>query len=276
MHAFDFILVLFLFVQAVATDVLSTEGERIIACKRLQLSWFNAGWMPAVLLFTCAWWIGLWDLHGVGSWDVGSIAFYFAMASGIYLLARLVSPRVPERDKIARPRFHSEEGRKYLHGYTILGGVTVVTNAVLRQAAGASRWPTQNLVIAPMTIVTGVAAIFINSNWMQVLALVIQIVGWIWYFAALQAALSGRPGRRCRHGCRPQRVNCATAGLSKSETICCAALLARHWHGHRLSAGQLDHLGLDDRVDHERAARHPLAVVRNGRCSGRSAGARSW
>ena len=25
---------------------------------------------------------GLWDLHAVRSWDVGSIAFYFAMAGG--------------------------------------------------------------------------------------------------------------------------------------------------------------------------------------------------
>ena len=173
------------------THLISTAGEIIIASKRIRISWFNAGWMLAVLLFTCAWWIGLWDLHGSRSWGVGSIAFYFAMASAIYLLARLVSPRIPERGEIDLPRFHSEEGRKYLISYTILGVVTVVTNSVLGQAAGASQWPAQNLVIAPMTIATGLAAIFINSNWVQVFALVIQIAGWIWYFAALQTALSG-------------------------------------------------------------------------------------
>ena len=42
-----------------------------------------------------------------------------------------------------------------------------------------------------MTIMTGVAAIFINNKWVQTLALVMQIVGWIWYFAVLQTALSG-------------------------------------------------------------------------------------
>ena len=82
MHAYDFILVLFSFVYAAAvTHVLSTAGEIIIASKRIRLSWFNAGWMFVGLLFTCAWWIGLWDLHAGGSWDIGSIAFYFAMAS---------------------------------------------------------------------------------------------------------------------------------------------------------------------------------------------------
>jgi len=35
------------------------------------------------------------------------------------------------------------------------------------------------------------AAIFINSLWVQIVALAIQIGGWIYYFAALQTALSG-------------------------------------------------------------------------------------
>jgi len=100
MHAYDFILILLSFVYAAAVvHLLSTAGEIIIASKRITLSWFNAGWMLAALLFTCAWWIGLWDLHTLKIWDIGSIAFYFSMAAGIYLQARLVSPRIPEKAK---------------------------------------------------------------------------------------------------------------------------------------------------------------------------------
>jgi hypothetical protein len=189
MHAYDFILILFSFVFAAAvTHVLSTAGEIIIASKRIRLSWFNAGWMLVALLFTCAWWIGLWDLHTVKTWDMGSIAFYFSMAAAIYLQARIVSPRIPERGEIDLERFHSEEGRKYLIGYSILCLVTVVANAVLGQAG--SQWPAQNLVIIPMTLATATAAIFIRNAWVQAIALVIQIGGWIWYFTALQTALS--------------------------------------------------------------------------------------
>ena len=189
MRAFDFILVLFSFVYAAAiTHVLSTAGEIIIASKRIRQSWFNAGWMLVALLFTCAWWIGLWDLHTTQSWDIGSIAFYFAMAAGIYVFARLVSPRIPEKDAIDLRKFHVEEGRKYLIAYTILSVVTVVTNAVPGPAD--SQWPAQNYAIAPMTLATGVAAIFIRIPWVQSLALAIQLAGWIWYFAALQTALS--------------------------------------------------------------------------------------
>jgi len=39
------------------------------------------------------------------------------------------------------------------------------------------------------------------------------------------------------------------------------SVLAWHRHGHRLAAEQLNRLGLDDRVEYERAAGQPLAVV---------------
>ena len=189
MHAYDFILILLSFVYAAAiTHVLSTTGEIIIASKRIRLSWFNAGWMLVALLFTCAWWIGLWDLHAVTSWNIGSIAFYFSIAAAIYLQARLVSPRIPERGEMDLQQFHLEEGRKYLVAYTILLAITVVANATLGQAG--SQWSGQNLAIVPMTLATAVAAFFISSVWVQSVALAIQIAGWIWYFAALQSALS--------------------------------------------------------------------------------------
>lgn len=191
MRAYDFILILLSFVYAAAiTHILSTAGEIIIASKRLRLSWLNAGWMFAALLFTCAWWIGLWDLHTVGNWSVGAIAFYFLVAAGIYLNARLVSPRIPERGEIDLRAFHTEEGRKYLVAYTILSVVTVITNAALGQGGSAVQWPAQNLVIAPMTVATGLAAIFIRKSWVQVSAVAIQVLGWLWYFAKLQSGLS--------------------------------------------------------------------------------------
>jgi hypothetical protein len=191
MHAYDFVLILFSFVYAAAvTHLLSTAGEIIIASKRLRLSWFNAGWMLATLLFTCAWWIGLWDLRTMRIWGVGSVAFYFSMAAGIYLQARLVSPRIPERDQIDLQQFHAEEGRKYLVAYAILSWVTAGVNAFLGEANSISQWPEQNVVIVPMALATTLAAVFIERSWIQGSALAIQIAGWIWYFARLQTALS--------------------------------------------------------------------------------------
>jgi hypothetical protein len=191
-HAYDFILVLLSFVYAAAvTHLLSTAGEIIIASKRIHMSWFNAGWMCAALLLTCAWWIGLWDLHAVRIWSVGSIWFYFSVAAGIYLNARLVSPRISEKGEIDLRAFHVDEGRKYLVAYTVLFVVTIITNAGLGPGGSAMQWPAQNMVIVPMTVATGIAATFITKQWVQALAVTIQIVGWVWYFAEFQSALSG-------------------------------------------------------------------------------------
>ena len=191
MHAYDFILVLLSFVYAAAvTHVLSTAGEIIIASKRVRVSWINAGWMCAALLFTCAWWIGLWDLHTVTIWSVGAVAFYFSVAAGIYLNVRLVSPRIPEQGEIDLRAFHVDEGRKYLLAYTILSVVTIITNAGLGQGGSGAQWPAQNSVIVPMTVATAIAAVFIRKFWVQAFAVAIQILGWLWYFAKLQSALS--------------------------------------------------------------------------------------
>jgi hypothetical protein len=192
MHAYEFVLLLLSFVYAAAlTHILSVAGEIIIASKRIHLSWFNAGWMCAALLFTCSWWIGLWDLHTAEVWSVGSIAFYFFVAAAIYLNARLVSPRIPERGEIDLRAFHAEEGRKYLVAYTVLSVVTIITNAGLGQGGSAVQWPAQNLVIVPMTVATAIAAIFVRRPWVQGFAVAIQLLGWVWYFAKLQSALSG-------------------------------------------------------------------------------------
>ncbi len=192
MHAYDFILILFSFVYAAAvTQLLSTAGEIIIASRRIRLSWLNAGWMLAALLFTCAWWIGLWDLHVVTAWGVGTIAFYFVVAAGIYLLARLVSPRIPEEHPLDLHAFHAAEGRKYLVAYAVLSWITVGVNAVLGQANGLAQWSAQNTVIVPIAVATSLAAIFSRVAWVQNLALATQIAGWFVYFSCFQSALVG-------------------------------------------------------------------------------------
>ena len=110
---------------------------------------------------------------------------------GIYLNVRLVSPRIPERGEIDLRAFHADEGRKYLLTYTILSVVTIITNAGLGQGGSAIQWPAQNIVIIPMTIATAIATIFIRKLWVQAFAVAIQVLGWLWYFAKLQSALSG-------------------------------------------------------------------------------------
>ena len=54
----------------------------------------------------------------------------------------------------------------------------------------------------------------------------------------------------------PERSLTPGAAVDVVRTV-----LARHRHGYRFAAEQLDRLSLDDRVEYERAARQPLAIV---------------
>jgi hypothetical protein len=69
--------------------------------------------------------------------------------------------------------------------------LTIITNAGLGQGGSAVQWPAQNMVIVPMTLATGLAAIFIRQPWIQAAAVSIQITGWFLYFVKLQSGLSG-------------------------------------------------------------------------------------
>ena len=60
----------------------------------------------------------------------------------------------------------------------------------------------------------------------------------------------------------PAPVVAPDGGLTPGAAVdVVRTVLARHRHGYRLAAEQLDRLSLDDRVEYERAARQPLAVV---------------
>src|SRR5262249_23197673 len=60
----------------------------------------------------------------------------------------------------------------------------------------------------------------------------------------------------------PVPVVAPERGLTFGATVdVVRTVRARHRHGYRFAAEQLDRLSLDDRVEHERAARQPLAVV---------------
>jgi hypothetical protein len=60
----------------------------------------------------------------------------------------------------------------------------------------------------------------------------------------------------------PASVVAPDRGLTHGAAVdVVRTVLARHRNGYRLAAEQLDRLSLDDRVEYERAARQPLAVV---------------
>ena len=195
MHAFDYLVTLFSFVFAMAVaHVLATAGDLVVASRRLTFSWVNAGWILTVLLAVIAWWLGIWDLRKQGTWPTNTIALFFCAVCGLYVLARIVCPRVPMEGQIDLREFHRCEGRKYMVGYGAFAMFTVATNTYFGMASGATSsagsWLSQNAAVIPMAIAAFVAG-FVTHCRVQVTAVAVELTLWVWYFWRLQGALTG-------------------------------------------------------------------------------------
>ncbi len=129
MHPFDYVLTLMSFVYALAiTHVLATVGDLISASSRVRFSWLNAVWTLYAFLAALTYWINMWDLRNLASWNMGLVAIFFAISSMLYLEIRLVCLRVPPEGTVDVAAFHQQEGWKYTAGFAVLSGFTLLFN----------------------------------------------------------------------------------------------------------------------------------------------------
>ncbi len=188
MRAFDFVITLYSFVYALGvTQILSTVGDMIRAGKRLRFSWLNAGWMLNILLAIVAWWLSLWDLRAETSWPMPTVLVFFAVACLLYVLARMVSAPIPTEGPFDLQQYHREEGRKYAGLFAVECAVTIGTVFLYGQAT--QNWVASNLATWP-TLLASVAAALTNNRWVQSAAMLVIMLLWAWYFAALQGSLT--------------------------------------------------------------------------------------
>lgn len=191
MHAFDYLVTLFSFVYAMAiAHVLASVGDMVVASRRLTFSWLNAGWMLVVLLAVIAWWIGFWDLRHEGSWPTHVIALWFSAACALYVLARIVCPRIPPEGEVDLTAFHAREGAKYMIGFGAFSVFTIGVNTYYGATGSAGTWLVQNAAVIPMAIAAFVAG-FVPNRRLQAAMLAIELAMWGWYFSTLQGALTG-------------------------------------------------------------------------------------
>jgi hypothetical protein len=192
MHAFDYLTILFSFVFALAiTHLLAAVGDLIVAGRRVIFSWLHAGWMLAILCGPVAWWLGLWELRHARSWPMPVVGLFFLLAGLLYLLSRMVSPRIEREGMIDLKAYHRTEGPKYMAAFAGLAALTVVINLsfVIDRPALSLDWLTKNAAVAPMAVAALTAAL-VKDTRVQFAALAVVLVAWAVYFGELQGALT--------------------------------------------------------------------------------------
>ncbi len=169
MHPFEFIILLFSFVYALAFTHLMFAATRMIRHRRaLVFSWPHALWMLSALLLLLANWISTWDFHTLEVLPMGLILLGFSFAALLYFICALVAPDFEDGESFDMKAFHAREGRTYIGAFLVL----VLISAAENFAAGASfaiqNWAASNLLVILMVPPVAIA-LFVRRDWVQVL-----------------------------------------------------------------------------------------------------------
>jgi hypothetical protein len=164
MHAFDFVVILVSFIYALAlTHLLSRIGALILASVRIAplvlLVAVNAAW---AVFFS---WLGLWGLHAMTNWDIGSILAQFAFAIGLYFICVFAAPGA-EQGKTDTEAFYWAQYRRFYWSYIITITVGIAANTTFLESSDPSLFLKWNIASFPMYLPC-ILALTVKSRWAQ-------------------------------------------------------------------------------------------------------------
>lgn len=167
MHAFDFIMLFFSFIYALAlTHLLLAVNAMIRYRRKIQFSAPQAIWMFDALLAVSINWISLWDFHEVREISLEAIAGGFALGIAQYLVCALVSPGFKDESDFDLRVFEKEQCGSYLSAFFVLIAVSIAVN-VGGSALGVQKWMSENALVLPMLAAVAVP-LFVRNQWVQI------------------------------------------------------------------------------------------------------------
>lgn len=170
MRAFDFVLLFFSFVYALALTHLLMAAARMIRHRRkVVFSPPHALWMLVALFLVIGNWISLWDFHGMAKITAAAIAGGFAFSVLVYLDCALVSPDFDKDEIIDLREFHDRQGTTYIGAMLATEIMSVILNLAVASGMGIQNWGNENALVFAMLVPT-VAALAMRKPWVQVAA----------------------------------------------------------------------------------------------------------
>jgi hypothetical protein len=170
MKAFDFVLLFFSFVYALALTHLLMATTRMIRYRSsIVFSAPHALWMLVALVLVISNWISLWDFHTVTKITAAAISVGFAFSILVYLACALLSPDFDKDGTLDLREFHERQGATYMGAMFVTLIASIVVNAAAASSMGIQSWGSENTLVIIM-VVPMVAAFFVRKPWVQVLA----------------------------------------------------------------------------------------------------------
>ncbi|HLI97960.1 MAG TPA: hypothetical protein VKT72_17970 [Candidatus Baltobacteraceae bacterium] len=166
MHAFDFIMLFFSFIYALAlTHLLLAVNAMIHQRRRIKFSWPHAIWMFDALLAVSINWISLWDFHDLQAISLSAIVGGFVLGIAQYLVCALVSPTFKEQRDFDLTLFQKEQSHSYLSAFLVLIAVSIGVN-IGGSILGIQKWMSENALVIPMLAAVAFP-LFVRNQWVQ-------------------------------------------------------------------------------------------------------------
>ena len=173
MHAFDFIMLFFSFIYALAlTHVLLAVNAMIRYRRKITFSLPHAIWMFDALLAVSINWISLWDFHETQVLSLGAIAGGFVLSIAQYLVCALVSPDFENDRDFDLRLFQNEQYRSYLSAFLVLIAVSIGVNIGGGTMLGIQKCTSENALVLPMLPAIAIP-LFVRNQWIQIAGAVI-------------------------------------------------------------------------------------------------------
>lgn len=170
MRAFDFVLLFFSFVYALALTHLLMAGALMIRHRRsIIFSVPHALWMVVALALVLSNWLSLWDFHTMAKISATVIAVGFAFSVLVYLACALVAPDFYKADRVDLRQFHERQGATYMGAMLVTLVASVIVNLAAASGMGMQNWGNENTLVVVM-LPPMLAAVFVRRPWVQVAA----------------------------------------------------------------------------------------------------------
>lgn len=185
MRAFDFVLLFFSFVYALALTHLLMAATRMIRYRHsIVFSAPHALWMLVALALVISNWISLWDFHAFSKISAAEISVGFAFSILIYLACALLSPDF-ESGTMDLREFHERQGATYMGAMFVVLIVSVILNAAAASSMGLQNWGNENSLVVAMVPPIVAALLLRKILWVQIVAplvLAAQLIAYIFLF----------------------------------------------------------------------------------------------
>jgi hypothetical protein len=168
MRPFDFVITFMAFVYALAlAHVLLAATHMIRHRRELVFDWAHALWMLAALMMLWANWISLWDLHGLNTLKLPTVATGFLFSILLYAICAFVSPKLDAEDGMNMKLFHETQSRTYVGAFVVTFACALPVNFFATTSLNIATWANQNSIVIAM-LLASIAPLIFRARWVQI------------------------------------------------------------------------------------------------------------